>query len=275
MPPQTPVFPVGDSIPQIIHQTSRSQTLRPDVQASIELLRADNPGYDYRFYDDDAAESFISKAYGPEMLAAFGRIHPAYGAAKADLFRYLLMYKEGGVYLDIKSTASRPLSNTIKPGDKYILSQWNNAPGEEYPGWGLNSWLRDVPGGEFQQWHIISIAGHPFLRAVIIDVLQNMKSYRAWRQGVGLNGTVRTFGPVAYTNAIYPILNAHPHRRVKSERELGLRYTSSTDRFAHRNFEKTYYRTNLAPVVRINPLVDGFGTAFAFGEKAFKKALRR
>ncbi len=38
---------------------------------------------------------------------------PRYGVVLADIFRYLVIYNEGGVYLDIKSTVNRPLDEII------------------------------------------------------------------------------------------------------------------------------------------------------------------
>ena len=100
------------------------------MRSNIDKIRAMNPEYEYRFYDDADMVEFIKSNYDPDNpFDYFNRINPKYGAARADLFRYLLIYKCGGVYLDIKSSVTRPLREIIAGSDRYLLSQWRNARG--------------------------------------------------------------------------------------------------------------------------------------------------
>ena len=131
-----PEFAQGSTIPRIIHQTFYERTLSPELQANVDRLRALNPGWEYRFYDDADIAAFIRENYPPLIWAYYQRIDSRYGAARADLFRYLLMYKVGGVYLDIKSTAMRPLDTVLCPDDRFILSKWHLPDGEyEHRDW--------------------------------------------------------------------------------------------------------------------------------------------
>ena len=120
------------AIPKIIHQTYASANVPAEIAANIERLQAMNPGWQYAFYDDAAIEVFIRRYYDLDMLALYQRINPVYGAARADFFRYLLVYQFGGVYLDIKSTALQPLDTLIAPQDRYVLAYWPNAQGEPF-----------------------------------------------------------------------------------------------------------------------------------------------
>lgn len=234
-------------IPRILHQTFASKTLPDPLAENTEALRARNSGWDYRLWDDGDIERFIAEEYGAGVLERYRRIAPGYGAARADLFRYLLIYRLGGVYLDIKSTTDRPLDEVLGPDDRFIVSQWDNGPGGRNEIWGLHPDLADIPGGEFQQWFIASVPGHPFLRAVIERVLSNIDRYNPYRDGVGL-GVVRVTGPVAYTFAIAPLLNAHPHRRIADESVLGLRYSVQGYHVHHAHF-RGHYSTRRTPIV--------------------------
>lgn len=247
---RTPAFPMSPGIPKIIHQTFHTAALPPELEGSMAAIRRANPDWSHRFYDDADIRRFIAATYGPPFTDWYDAIDPKYGAARADLFRYLLVYKEGGVYLDIKSRPSRPLSEVIRPDDRYLISQWENGPDAAYAGWGLHPELARVPGGEFQQWHIAAAAGHPFLRAVIQRVLRNLRSYNPGLHGVGQLGVLRTTGPIAYTLAIHPLLDAHPHRRVDSRADLGFEY-SLYGKEGHRQALGTHYselETPLLPV---------------------------
>jgi inositol phosphorylceramide mannosyltransferase catalytic subunit len=210
-------------IPKLIHQTTPNKDWalsHPALGANIARLQALNPGWEYRLYDDAYARAFITAHYGAAMLARFERINPVYGAARADLFRYLLLYELGGVYLDIKSTIDRPLDELLKPDDEYILSHWRNGKNEPYEDWGVHPSCG--PRGEFQQWHIIAAPKHPFLRAVIRRVAANIDRYLpgGW---TGKQGVLFLTGPIPYTLGIMPFLAACGHRVVDSA-ALGFNY---------------------------------------------------
>lgn len=237
-------------IPSLIHQTYRSKSVPEDIERNIAHLKAQNPTFEYHLYDDAEILDFIRDEYEASTLAAYSRIRPEYGAAKADFFRYLLLYKKGGAYLDLKSTTSRPLAQTIRPDDRYLLAHWPNRPGETYQDWGTDSAaFPSLPAGEFQQWHIIAAPGHPFLAAVIEAVHRHIHDYTPWRYGVGPMGTLQTTGPLCYTRAILPILNKHPHRTVRTHEEIGLAYSIFDKPTDHRALGPSHYRLQTAPVV--------------------------
>jgi mannosyltransferase OCH1-like enzyme len=111
-------------IPKIIHQTFfNGESLPSEIINNIDKLKILNPDWEYKFYDDAAIFDFIKKNYGDEMLNHIKKINPKYSIVMADLFKYLVMYKLGGLYLDIKSTASRPLNQIIKSDDAFLISQ--------------------------------------------------------------------------------------------------------------------------------------------------------
>ncbi len=240
------------AVPRIIHQTFRHKLLHDDFRGNIAQLLALNPGWDYVFYDDTDVERFIAQDYGPQILAYYHRIDEHYGNARADLFRYLLLYRRGGVYLDIKSSATKPLAEVIHKDDFYILSQWPNQMGEPFFGWGIHPDLACIEGGEFQQWNIISTPGHPFLRAVIECVLANIDRYDPVVHGTGLNAALRVCGPIAYTLAIHPLMPLHPHRKVRRHTDLGLKYSifEADSRTKHRQILGTSWSYEGRPLIR-------------------------
>lgn len=244
-----PTAPEGTGVPRIIHQTFYTSDLPADLRKNVDHLKALNPGWEYRFYDDAAIVDFILKNYPPVVLQYFERIDPRYGAARADLFRYLLMYKVGGVYLDIKSTATRPLDEVLLPEDRFLLSEWNNESAG-FDAWGKHYELNDFGGREFQQWYIACASGHPFLRAVIDNVLHNIDTYIPGLHGTGKPGVLRVTGPIAYSLAIHRIRSAHPHRLVNSQKDLGLQYSvMKVD--SHKTQFKSHYSLQTHSVIKL------------------------
>jgi mannosyltransferase OCH1-like enzyme len=72
----------------------------PKMKECVETLKKDNPEFEHHLYDDAKCRTFISKNFEKNVLCAYDKLIP--GAYKADLVRYCIMYKYGGVYLDIK-----------------------------------------------------------------------------------------------------------------------------------------------------------------------------
>ena len=99
-----PSFTFNRTIPKVIHQiyispkTSDSD-IPKRVTEHIEIIKRLNSDYVYRLWKNNDVEEFIAKNYGQCMLDYYKRIDDSYGAIKADLFRYLLIYKEGGGYI--------------------------------------------------------------------------------------------------------------------------------------------------------------------------------
>jgi inositol phosphorylceramide mannosyltransferase catalytic subunit len=237
-----------DIIPKIIHQTYATPELHPALRANVERLKGDNPDWEYRFYDDAAIVKFIDREYGADVLSLWQSISPRYGAARADFFRYLLMYRVGGVYLDIKSKVEGSLSRFIRDDDQYVIGQWRNGANESHAGWALWPKLAHVPGGEFQQWYMMSVPAHPFLKAVIDAVSAKISNYDARRDGVGQIGVVNTTGPIIYTKAIWPMLGEHSHRIARNT-DVGPQYNVFPGRL-HTVVLKSHYEKNVSPIVR-------------------------
>ncbi len=246
----------GERIPRMIHQiyfTWPPSHPPAEIRSSIERIRALNPEWSHHLYDEMAMREFIARHYGERVLQLYLRIEPLYGAARADLFRYLLLYKLGGVYLDVKSSMTRPLREILREDDRYLLSYWRNFAGEPFEGWGLYPELAASPRGEFQQWHIASSPGHPFLRAVIGRVLENIACYNPVLDGTGWSGVLRATGPIAYTLAILPELQRHEHRIVDSLHELGFQYSIYPTLGSHQRLFASHYAERSEPIVTGGP----------------------
>ena len=93
-----------------------------EIEQNIAHLRQSNPEYEYHLFDDEEIRAFILEHYGEVIWGYYQRIAPPYGAARADFFRYLLMYQLGGVYLDIKSSLDRPLREVLRDDDQFLLT---------------------------------------------------------------------------------------------------------------------------------------------------------
>jgi mannosyltransferase OCH1-like enzyme len=243
-----PDVPRSSGIPRIIHQTAKTKELVPALEAAVRNARAKNPEWQHLLYDDAECSEFIRQFYGDQIWTAYNRINPAYGAARADFFRYAVTYARGGVYADIKTDFVRPFAETIRNDDQFIVSSWDNGVTGTHPRFGKHADLAGFGRDEIQQWFIVSAAGHPFLKAVVAQVLANVETYNRFLVGTGKTGVLRTTGPIAYTAAIAPLLSQYDHREVANEREVGLGY-SIAGGYDHKASVWTHYSDLSAPVI--------------------------
>jgi len=233
-----------EKIPKVIYQTFPDEKKLPRIiLENIRYIKELNLSWSYEIYDNGKIEEFIDAYYGMEVLKIYHMINPVYGAVRADLFRYLLIYAKGGVYLDIKGSMSIPLDKILSPDDRYILSKW------DHHDWGRHPKLKKVGCREYLQWYIISVAGHPFLKNVILQVLNNILSYCIIRDGVGKPGVLNLTGPVVYTLEIEKVKDTCMYREVNIERDLGFIYTIFQKGYGHFDLFKIHYSSLQSPII--------------------------
>ena len=105
------------TIPRIIHQTWKSDRLPPLFRIYQETWRRRHPGWEYRFYDDAACRRIVESHF-PDLLALYdGCPHPV---QRADIFRYLIVAREGGLYADMDMECLRNLEALLE-GQKAVF----------------------------------------------------------------------------------------------------------------------------------------------------------
>jgi mannosyltransferase OCH1-like enzyme len=140
-------------IPKIIWQTMKTGNVPALMKNYADTWINLNPEYEYRFYDDRDVFDFIQNNF-IDFLEGYKKIK--YGASKADLWRYLVIYKYGGVYADMDCRCIRPLREWIMPNALYVSQI------------GVNK--------DLCQWLIISAPKNPIFLKAAQKTLQNAKT---------------------------------------------------------------------------------------------------
>ncbi|WP_312077922.1 glycosyltransferase [Chryseobacterium sp.] len=167
------------AIPKNIFQTFKTSDLPWITRFYINRMKKKNPGWRYQFYDDNQILDFFAKEFPSEYLKAYKSL--TIGAAKADFFRYAVLYIYGGVYLDIDSYDKTPLDKFIRPTDFAIISPEGNP-------------------GLYCQWALIFDKNHPFLKRTLEKVLENIQKHKF------PNDVHSTTGPHAFTEAVNEVI---------------------------------------------------------------------
>lgn len=87
-------------IPLNIFQTWYTKILPKKMDDCVNKIKTSNPAFNHYLYDDNECREFIKNNYDIEILNSYDSLIP--GAYKADLWRYCILYKLGGIYLDVK-----------------------------------------------------------------------------------------------------------------------------------------------------------------------------
>ena len=153
------------AIPKKIYRTWKTTALPAIFQTAWDYTERHNPEYEQILFTDEMCRDFMKSFMGGYAKHAYDMLVP--GAARADLFRYCIMYEYGGVYLDGKSGAG-PLRNLIGSDDRMIVSTWGTVVGRpEMAGF--------YRFGEFQQWWLACEPRHPFMKQLIISVVESVE----------------------------------------------------------------------------------------------------
>jgi len=94
-------------VPLTIYQSWKTNEVTAKMRETIYSLLKMNPEFDYYLYSDEACRKFIEDNFNTDVLNAFDTLKP--GAYKSDLWRYCILYINGGMYLDIKYCSVVPI----------------------------------------------------------------------------------------------------------------------------------------------------------------------
>lgn len=106
-------------IPKIIHQTHESNSLRRDNYLAVQILINMNLEYEYKFYNATERRQYIVDNFEDNVVIAYNKLN--HGTFKADLFRYCVLYKEGGIYIDCKSYPFSPFRTFILSDSNFCI----------------------------------------------------------------------------------------------------------------------------------------------------------
>ena len=115
--PTSREFIVTREIPYNLFQTFKTKDISPALQTFVDTWKEKNPEYTYKFYDDDMCDKFM-KEFDVRTWKAYQRIIP--GAFKADLWRYCVLYKYGGIYADIDTMCLGKIDEFLNETTEFV-----------------------------------------------------------------------------------------------------------------------------------------------------------
>lgn len=242
-------------IPRVVHQTfAHLDDLTPEILEKNRRLALLNPRYRFEFYDDLRMGEWLRTNCSAIQFEIFQSINPKYGAARADFFRYLLIYKMGGIYLDIKSTCIVPFDEVIQLSDEFLVSKWEIDPATGNRKFGRHKELQKLKIDEFQQWFLISIPQNPVFLSVIDYITEQIAiSPTRHHTKFGKLGVLELTGPIAFSKVLAQFVGQINLREIDSYSE-GFRYKSSvgTSEISYATKSGKHYSKIYEPIVLQN-----------------------
>lgn len=98
------------SVPRVIHQTWKTESIPPLYQTYVESVRAHHPEWEHRLWTDADNLRFIDERF-PWFLETF--LSYRHDIERADAVRYFLLYEFGGIYVDLDMECLRPFDDLV------------------------------------------------------------------------------------------------------------------------------------------------------------------
>lgn len=175
-----------EPIPKRIHKIW-ANGLKKDIPCDIwECIRSWETcyvGYEIIVYDEKDMESYILEHFGEFIMYIYESLIPF--AFRCDFFRALVLYREGGIYTDIKQTCVQTVD--VDTMDFLIIQ-------EEHVNWqDINPLIR---WPSIQNCFLMCARGHPYIKVYLDIIVQNIleQSYNACE--------IDITGPVALGRAV-------------------------------------------------------------------------
>ncbi len=185
-------------IPRVLNQTWKTKDIPSQWTGSYNSCQTVLASYEKKLWTDDEMEQFVKTNY-PEIYDTY--MGYTYHIQRCDAFRYMLMYKNGGIYFDLdiacKASIEPLLNNDI------VLARSTNV--ESYL---TNSIIMAVPG-------------HPFFRYVIDKLPQYKDKYSMLGKHLHV---MNSTGPMFITEMY--------NQYVKENGEIPRMYIMSKEEFA-------------------------------------------
>jgi mannosyltransferase OCH1-like enzyme len=198
------------SIRRKLWQTSKYPPMALDKESRENIKRWNevNPQWRHEVLTDQGSDEYIRDRFAQDTDIVSVYTGLTENIMRADFFRYLVLFGEGGVYSDIDTQILKPIESWIP--EKY-QNKTNVVVGIEYDTFGLGRGqaLLDL---QLVNWTILSKANHRLLDITIRNCIKSLKAL-AKKQNTGIenvradfNEILASTGPVQLTRSTWQYL---------------------------------------------------------------------
>ena len=227
-------------IPKNIFQTWKVP--RSDRNFPIEYMKTcdswDEKNKDYRhiIISDNIIDDWVNSEFSiiPEIITVWNKL-PKF-ILKADFFRYLVIFARGGIYSDMDTYCLKSIDswNKIANFDKLKTGLIIGIEADpDRPDW--SDWYaRRI---QFAQWTLMGKKGHPFLRELIVRIInetlrKDQRGYLNKIEGKDSGGDIMSWtGPGIFTDTLFDYLNNKDNLETQYGFGIGSDYWLKNEKF--------------------------------------------
>lgn len=156
--------PTTLTIPRIIHQTWKDHNLPIKFMEWSQGWRDKNPSFKYCFYTDEDCNDFVKTSY-PQYYKLY---KSAARIEKVDIFRYLVIHKYGGVYVDLDCECLKSIDALINIYKHEVITGFEYNHPVQYLQW----FIASPPGSSAMielMDEIVSRSNFKWFKSFVVD----------------------------------------------------------------------------------------------------------
>jgi mannosyltransferase OCH1-like enzyme len=200
-------------IPRVVYQTWEKNSFGRRFIKSLKMFRSLNKDLSFVLFDKEARDKYMSERWLDRPIYEIYQ-KSQFGALRADIFRYCLIFDRGGFYFDISKGLDTQLSKLFR-NDALGVMTFENNPflGEEGP-----SHLM-YPRNLVVQWGFGFAPGSEILSRQIDRIESSAASYKGRIFAVPKEAILQFTGPIAFTKTVHEFASA---RKMDGIDQLGI-----------------------------------------------------
>ncbi|KAG7009456.1 initiation-specific alpha-1,6-mannosyltransferase [Physcia stellaris] len=210
--PFVPAVPkVGEIPPKIWQIFLLGAAPLSETTNTVGTWISKNQDYSYTLVSNDGGKDFVRKNYAlrPEISSPFLELRSP--ILHSDFLRYLLLEAEGGVYTDLDTTCTKPISDWVPDA---LRSRVHAIVGIEYDQRDDEPYIgMSATRMQFCQWTMAASKGHPLMTKVVKSVVGALHRL-ARRKGKAIreleptdDEVIEVTGPAIWTRAVMESLS--------------------------------------------------------------------
>ena len=154
------------------------------VKNCTETWQQNNPDFNYIYMSETECHKWLLENYDAPYARAYDLLK--HKAMKGDLWRYSIVNKLGGIYMDIDSVCRRPISEVIDYESNFVTS------------------LELEKNSMFTQWGFGGQANNPILTNLTSYIIENVVDWPNNQNSLKTDLT----GPVSFQKAVVSVLGS-------------------------------------------------------------------
>jgi mannosyltransferase OCH1-like enzyme len=186
-------------IPLVVYRSWITNDIKRGMYNAVMDTIKLTPEFDNYFYSDVECLKFIEENFEPDVAKAFRSLRP--GAYQSDFWRYCILYKKGGVYINIPIILQIPLIDVIK--ETPLLFIKDHISGQQI--------CTGVDGGIWNGL-MASPPGNDIFKRCIDEIVETCKHKKYWKNPIDI--TVCTLSRQLYNTYGADFIKSLPSEHI-------------------------------------------------------------